>query len=215
MDIGASTEFSLTRFLVPYLNNYSGYAVFCDSDMVFSADPNEILRPLYSDNFAVWCVKQCEYTPKDVVKMDGQKQAAYPRKNWSSFMVFNCFHQSCKELTLSKVNHSSPAYLHRFEWVADEDIYEVPQTWNYLVGENNMVDIPYNQTKESSPYVGHVPYNVHYTSGTPLFPAYRGGDGGLPQYWFNTMNEMIGVPIKELNEENYQKSYKTWETFSI
>ena len=98
----ASTEFTYSRFLVPYLNNFKGWAVFCDCDFLFFADVAKLFENLSEDK-AVYCV-QHDYTPKEKHKMDGQKQTIYPRKNWSSFIVFNCSHPSNKKLNLDTVN---------------------------------------------------------------------------------------------------------------
>ena len=88
----ASTEFTFTRFLVPALANYEGWALFCDSDIVFLKDVKELFDQA-DDKYAVMCV-QHDYTPKPGIKMDGQKQTQYPRKNWSSMVLFNCGHPS-------------------------------------------------------------------------------------------------------------------------
>ena len=87
----ASTEFTYTRFLVPALVNYSGWAVFCDCDLLFLKDVKFLFENL-SDDKAVYCVKH-DYSPSEKHKMDGKKQTIYPRKNWSSFIIFNC---SCR-----------------------------------------------------------------------------------------------------------------------
>jgi hypothetical protein len=84
-DVGASTEFSLTRFLTPYLAAQSGWAIFCDCDFLFTTDVREVFQGLDPAK-ALYCV-QHDYTPAHQVKMDGKAQTAYPRKNWSSFMI--------------------------------------------------------------------------------------------------------------------------------
>ena len=58
----ASTEFTFTRFLVPYLNNYEGWAIFCDCDMVFLTDAEEIFQQA-DPKYAVMCA-QHDYTLK-------------------------------------------------------------------------------------------------------------------------------------------------------
>ena len=95
----SSTEFTFTRFLIPHLMNYEGWALFCDCDFLFTVDVNEIFN--CADNqYAVMVVKH-DYTPEEGVKMDGQKQLPYPRKNWSSLVLWNCGHPSNQKLTLS------------------------------------------------------------------------------------------------------------------
>ena len=116
----ASTQFTYSRFLVPKLTNYEGWAVFCDCDFIFLGDVSNLFKNL-DENKAVYCVKH-DYTPKEKHKMDGQKQTIYPRKNWSSFILYNCSHPSTKKLTVEKVNNETGAYLHQFKWCEDDEI---------------------------------------------------------------------------------------------
>jgi len=156
----ASTEFTFTRFLVPYLNNYKGLAVFCDCDMVWLDDAYHVFSNGFKDDSkAVWVVKH-DYNPPEGTKMDGQMQLQYPRKNWSSFMIFNCEHPSCKNLDLETVNSETGAYLHRFEWCADDEIGELGPEWNWLVGH-------YKEPVDGKPRV------LHYTEGGPWFENMR------------------------------------------
>ena len=98
----ASTEFTYTRFFVPALMDYKGWAVFCDCDILFLKDPMDLFKNL-SEEKAIYCVKH-DYTPKEKHKMDGMQQTIYPRKNWSSFIIFNCSHPSNKKLSIDLVN---------------------------------------------------------------------------------------------------------------
>jgi len=161
IDAAASTEFSLTRFLTPYLAAQSGWAIFCDCDFLFTTDVLGVLQGLDPAK-ALYCV-QHEYTPYFQVKMDGKKQASYPRKNWSSFMVFNCDHPNVKSLTPEVVNSASPAFLHRFEWVGDESaIGALDLDWNFLEGEY--------------PKPLRTPRVIHYTNGGPWFEEWQNCD---------------------------------------
>ena len=154
----ASTEFTYSRFLVPHLNGYEGWALFCDCDFMFFSDIAGLLD--YRDpSKAVLCV-QHDYTPKEATKMDGQAQTSYPRKNWSSFMLFNCAHPSTRTLTPEVVNGQSGAYLHRMQWAADSEIGALPTEWNWLDGWNE-------------PPAQGTPHAVHYTSGGPWFEDYQ------------------------------------------
>ena len=109
----ATTEFTFTRFFVPYLNDYKGWAVFCDCDFVWKIPTTE-LEQYCDDSKAVVCV-QHDYTPKEGdIKMDGQVQTVYPRKNWSSMVLWNCAHPANKILTPDVLNKESPQFLHRF-----------------------------------------------------------------------------------------------------
>jgi lipopolysaccharide biosynthesis glycosyltransferase len=160
-DVGASTEFSLTRFLSPYLAAQSGWVVFCDCDFLFLTDVNEVLEGLDSSK-ALYCV-QHEYTPAHQIKMDGKQQVAYPRKNWSSFMVFNCDHPDVKALTPEVVNSATPAFLHRFEWIKSEQaIGALPLDWNFLEGEYRKPD--------------ETPRVIHFTNGGPWFAEWQDCD---------------------------------------
>jgi len=158
-DASASTEFSLTRFLTPYLAAQGGWVVFCDCDFLFTSDIRQVFDSLDPQK-AVYVV-QHDYTPSLQVKMDGKRQTIYPRKNWSSFMLFNCDHPDVKALTPAVVNSAPPAFLHRFEWVRDDaDIGALEWDWNYLVGEYPRPD--------------KTPRVIHYTNGGPWFKEWQG-----------------------------------------
>ncbi|MEM6727809.1 MAG: glycosyltransferase [Pseudomonadota bacterium] len=153
LDAKASTEFSLTRFLTPYLAGDEGWSIFVDCDFVFTKDVAKILDGI-DDSKALYVV-QHDYTPAQSVKMDGKQQTTYPRKNWSSFMLFNNAHPKVRALTPKVVNSESPAYLHRFTWLDDEDIGALNLEWNFLVGEY--------------PKPAATPACIHYTNGGPWF----------------------------------------------
>jgi len=154
----ASTEFTYSRFLVPHLMNFSGWAVFCDCDFIFLEDVEKLFKNL-SDEKAVYCVKH-DYTPKEKHKMDGQQQTIYPRKNWSSFIVFNCSHPSNKTLNIDTVNKESGSFLHQFKWLKDSEIGDLDERWNWLEGWTSQ----HNASK---------PYAVHYTRGGPWFDEWQ------------------------------------------
>lgn len=161
VDAGASTEFSLTRFLTPYLAAQHGWVAFCDSDFLFTSDVRNIFLGL-DPTKAAYCV-QHDYTPAHLIKMDGKKQTTYPRKNWSSLMLFNCDHADVRALTPAMVNSASPAFLHRFEWISDEaSIGALDLDWNFLEGEY--------------PKPQKTPRVIHYTNGGPWFDECQGCD---------------------------------------
>lgn len=153
-----STEFTFTRFLVPYLNNYDGWAVFVDCDFVFVDDIAKLLE--LADRTKAVQVVQHDYTPPAGVKMDGQVQHPYPRKNWSSMIVWNCGHKDNKKVTLDFVNTATGQELHRFTWVRDKDIGSLPPEWNWLVGW-------YREIRDGYPKA------IHYTLGGPWFDDYK------------------------------------------
>lgn len=173
-----STEFTFSRFLVPILNNYEGWALFCDCDILF-LNPISELFSLVDNKYAVMCV-QHDYSPKATVKMDGKAQSIYPRKNWSSLVLWNCGHPSNKKITKDLINDPSTTgkYLHRFSWLEDEEIGGIDHSWNWLVGW-------YQEPKDGSPKA------IHYTEGGPWFEDYRFCD--YHQTWkdilFNMMNK--------------------------
>ena len=158
VDTMSSTEFSFTRFLVPYLSDYKGWSIFCDCDFVFLEDIKHLFN-LVEDKYAVMCC-QHDYTPKNNIKMDGQVQLAYPRKNWSSLMLWNCSHPKNKSLTPEIVSTQTGQYLHRFNWLDDSEIGSLPIEWNWLVGW-------YKEPQDGSPKA------LHFTEGGPWFKNYE------------------------------------------
>lgn len=154
-DGSIATEHANARFLVKDLAR-SGWALFCDGDFLFRDDICKLFDGL-DPKYAVYCVKH-DYHPGEAVKMDGQVQTTYSRKNWSSLMIFNCDHPANRFLTLGIVNSWPGRDLHAFNWLADDDIGEIDPAWNYLVGVSSKVDNP---------------KGVHFTLGTPDMPGYR------------------------------------------
>lgn len=172
-----STEFSLTRFLVPFLSHYEGISLFVDCDVLFQADVFELpVYPLaYPDQALFVC--QHDYTPTDRVKFLGQVQTAYPRKNWSSVMLFD--NAKCAALTPAYVNAATGLELHRFNWLADDQIGSLPLEWNWLSGE-----YPKNAAAKL----------IHYTLGGPWFDGYRSCDHA--DLWFAAQREMLGMAVQ-------------------
>lgn len=159
----ASTEFTYSRFLTPALAGFRGWALFCDCDFLWLGDIAGLAEYMRTPK-AVYCV-QHDYVPTETVKMDGKAQTVYPRKNWSSLMLFNCDHPAVQSLTPEVVNRESGAYLHRMQWVADEDIGALPVEWNWLEGWNE------------KPASG-TPKAVHFTRGGPWFKEWQDVDYG-------------------------------------
>ena len=162
----ASTEFTYTRFLVPYLCAYEGTAVFMDNDMLCLGDVKE-LDELDMSGSALRVVKH-DYQPTNTVKMYGCPQTSYPRKNWSSLMMMDC-----SKLTLwtkEVVATQTGAYLHRFEDIADDAIGEIPKTWNTLDWMDSTTKL------------------IHYTNGGPWFEEYE--DHSHADVWFRYRDEM-------------------------
>ncbi len=169
-----SNEFSFSRFLVPYLSEYEGYAAFFDCDMMLRTDINEMFNVAKQyPGKAVYVVKH-DYVPRDDIKYLNNVQYKYPKKNWSSVVLWDCSHPSNKNVTLDFVNNATPAELHRFSWLKDDEIGELNVRWNWLVGE---YDEPPADVK-----------NVHWTVGGPYFEEYKNVD--FSEEWFEEFNEM-------------------------
>jgi hypothetical protein len=147
-----STAFAVSRFLTPLLCQ-SRWALFVDCDVVFMRDPVEMFHEIEPGS-AVYVVKH-DYTPSTELKMDNQPQQAYPRKNWSSVMLFDCDHPANRRLSLHDINMRPGRDLHRFYWLNDDEMGSLNPAWNWLVNE---------QAK---------PQNVgiaHFTLGGPWLP---------------------------------------------
>jgi hypothetical protein len=150
-----STDFSLSRFFVCSLK-LSGWSLFCDCDFLFRDDVCKLFA-LADKRYAVMCV-QHDHQPVEAVKMDGQVQTVYPRKNWSSLMLINHAHPSVQALTADKANSLTGLELHGFSWLRDHEIGALPTEWNWLEGSSN-------------PRIE--PKAVHFTRGTPDMKGYE------------------------------------------
>lgn len=168
-----ATEFSFTRFLVPHLSNFEGWSVFLDCDILLQADIWELMTHALSQRDKAVLVCQHDYVPKSAMKMRGAAQTTYPRKNWSSVMVFN--NARCRALTPAYVNTASGADLHQFGWLSDGEIGTLPIEWNWLVGE-------YASNAEAKAY--------HYTLGGPWWPEFATVDHA--DLWLAERDFMLG-----------------------
>jgi hypothetical protein len=172
-----STEFSLTRFLVPALSGHRGWSIFMDCDMLCRADIAELQAHIDRQRDKAVLVCQHDYVPKTERKFLGQVQTKYPRKNWSSLMVFN--NERCRALTPAYVNSAPGLDLHRFKWLDDTLIGSLPLEWNWLVGE-------YDYRADAK--------IVHYTLGGPYFDDYRNCD--YAGEWLAEFDAMRSVASK-------------------
>lgn len=183
-----STEFSHTRFLVPYLNNYEGWALFMDCDMIFTSNPKKLFD-LCDNKYAAMVVKH-RHNPNEEIKMDDQPQTKYFRKNWSSFVLWNCAHPKNRELTVEAVNSMTGSDLHAFSWLEDKDIGALPVDYNWIEGLSPKI----SDRPDWRPDV------IHYTLGGPWFPEYQDvmfGDLWIEEYerWQKACeNEFTNVP---------------------
>ena len=150
-----SNHFIYTRFLVPWLMGWSGKAIFVDGDMIVRGDIIELYETL-STTQDVAVVKH-DYLTKQTEKYMGAKNEDYPRKNWSSVIVWNCNSFPNRKLTPEFVMASTGAFLHRFSWLEDHRIQALPPEWNWLPDE-------YGANPNAK--------LLHYTLGTPCFHEY-------------------------------------------
>lgn len=171
-----SNDFIYARFLVPHLCGYRGQALFLDGDMIVRADVAELFaEPMLYHGVRV--VKH-DYRTKHPIKYLGNENKDYPRKNWSSVVLWNCGFMPNRKLTPEYVAQASGADLHRFTWLVDSQIGELPVAWNRLVLEQELE--PADKL-------------WHYTIGTPCFTDYADCDGA--EEWHRTYRRAI-APIE-------------------
>jgi lipopolysaccharide biosynthesis glycosyltransferase len=104
-----SNQFIYSRFLVPHLMSYTGWAIFIDGDMIVRDDITKLWN-LRESNKDVMVVKH-DYKTCMTEKYLGSKNEDYPRKNWSSLILWNCGHPANKKLNLNIVNSENLIYL--------------------------------------------------------------------------------------------------------
>jgi hypothetical protein len=176
-----STAFSFTRFLVPHLMGYQGWAIFMDCDMLCRGDIAELWQAR-DTAYAVQCV-QHEHTPSETRKFLGEVQSAYPKKNWSSLMLLNC--ERCTALTPDYVNSATGLELHRFHWLAgDHEIGALPDRWNHLV---DVQAAPEAAAEQRGPTL------LHWTLGGPWFREQFAMGGVLAAEWYRARDDAMGL----------------------
>jgi len=175
-----SNHFVYTRFLVPYLMDFKGRAIFIDGDMVVRGDIIELYKSL-NTGYDVAVVKH-DYKTRMPVKYMGAPNEDYPRKNWSSVIVWDCQSYPNRRLTPDFVQKQPGSFLHRFSWIDDDRIQALPKAWNWLpdeLGENTEAKL------------------LHYTLGTPCFHEFANttqaaewhSEHGLAQYCEQRTNQ--------------------------
>lgn len=162
--IDGGNKFVYSRFLTPYLMNFSGWAIFADGDMVCQADISE-LWSLRDETKAVQVVKH-DYKTKAAKKYLGNANLDYPKKNWSSLILWNCSHPKNAILTPEFIQSQPGSYLHRFSWLSDDLVGELDAEWNWLA-----IEYPENPNAKL----------IHYTLGTPCFKDYA--DESMSDLW--------------------------------
>jgi len=166
-----SNKFIYSRFLTPHLHGFQGWAIFADGDMICQADIKELWK-LRDESKAVMVVKH-DYKTTSNRKYFGNKNEDYPRKNWSSVILWNCSHPANQILTPSFIQSQTGAYLHRFSWLTDAQIGELPKEWNWLA-----IEYPDNPDAKL----------IHYTLGTPCLKDYKESPGA--NMWHETFERM-------------------------
>jgi len=161
-----SNDFVYSRFLTPYLSDFKGWAIFADGDMICQGDLKELID-MADPSKAAMVVKH-DYQTKATQKYLGNINENYPRKNWSSVILWNCDHPKHKILTPDFVSKQTGKFLHRFSWLDDQDIGELPLEWNWLASE-------YKVNREAK--------LIHYTLGTPCFKDYKNSD--MADIWYH------------------------------
>ena len=172
-----STEFSISRFLVPYLSEFKGYSLYMDCDIIVNSNLNSLIKIIErtKKKTALWCVKH-NYKPSSKKKFLNKTQHAYNKKNWSSFMIFN--NSMCKNLTPKFIENANGFDLHQFKWLGNKKITQLPSEWNTLVGEQK---IP-KKIK-----------GIHYTLGGPYFKKFANCEKA--NIWKKYFNRTI-YPLK-------------------
>ena len=169
-----STDFSFSRFLVPWLCDFQGWALFMDCDMLMRDDIAKLWK-LRDERFAVQVVKHV-HVPKEEIKFEGNVQTKYEKKNWSSVMLLNC--AKCTALTPDYVNRATGLELHQFKWLGDDALIgAIPAGWNHLVG--------YDAYRPEASL-------VHFTIGGPWFDAYKSSE--YADEWFSERKAMLAAP---------------------
>ena len=161
-----SNDFVYSRFLTPYLSDFKGWAIFADGDMICQGDLKELID-MADPSKALMVVKH-DYQTKATQKYLGNINENYPRKNWSSVILWNCDHSKHKILTPDFVSKQTGKFLHRFSWLDDQDIGELPLEWNWLASE-------YRVNREAK--------LIHFTLGTPCFKDYKNSD--MADIWYH------------------------------
>lgn len=187
-----STSFAFTRFIVPRLTR-TGWAVFCDGDFLFLKDIAELLE-LADDRYAVMVVKH-QHKPSETTKMDGVKQGPYPRKNWSSLVLWNCDHDANREMVNDRdFEREGGRWLHAFEWLRDDEIGALPEEWNWLAGAS-----PTIEGTQSLDIIGKNGAGlgaIHYTSGGPWFADHT--DCPFSQAWVKEAADLASYESGQL-----------------
>ena len=168
-----STEFSISRFLTPYVTGFKGPSIFLDCDMLVRSDICELAEVALANAANDVLVVKHDYTPSTDTKFLNQPQSTYPCKNWSSVMVFNSWRMAVQKLCPKFIDNADPSVLHQFKWA--NAVGELDPDWNHLVGE-------YAENPDAK--------LVHWTLGGPWFSEYKQAE--FASEWFAEYTHMTG-----------------------
>ncbi len=192
-----STEFSTARFMVPALQNYRGWAIFMDCDMLCMGDIANLWAQR-DDQCAVMVVKH-QHEPREQEKFLGAEQTQYGRKNWSSLMLINCAHPAAHELSPDYVNRADGLELHQFAWAPDEAIGEIRGAWNVLSTPQGL----------QHPTSAHdTPHLLHYTHGGAWHGVFTFGAG----LWTGALKRVLAEKNPRARAEAAQEETKSTVT---
>ena len=111
------TPFTFSRFLVPWLCDYRGHALFLDVDMLVRADIAELFD--LADDSAVMVSKNEK------------------KFEWASAILFDCAQNT---MLTPEVIEMQTMPLHKIGWLKEEQVGEFPSEWNHLVGYDSPRD---------------------------------------------------------------------------
>ena len=161
-DIAEGTNaFTLSRFLIPFIQNWRGDAIYMDgADMLLKADLGQL--EVWRDPYKAVQVVKHEYQTNDPLKYRGTSMEAentdYGRKNWASMMLISCHHYAWRKMTPQYLRSASKVEILNFSWMEDGYIGEIPKTWNWLADEYG-----FNADAKL----------LHWTQGIPGFNHYK------------------------------------------
>lgn len=181
LDAG-SNAFTLSRFLVPYMQGFKGHAIFADASDMLCLDDIAKLDEMFDPSYAIQVVKHPDYTSRHVRKYVGTSmeclQSNYSRKNWMSVAIYNCAHPSWAGINLDRIAHLKPIDLLQLHPFRNEEIGEIPARWNVLVDEG--------QIHEDAAI-------LHWSSGMPGFPYYT--DAPRSREWWAQRYELTDTLV--------------------
>lgn len=123
------TDFSFTRFLVPYLCGFEGWGIFIDGDMLLREDIANLWQ-LQNAEYAVMVVQHEGFEGDH--QFLGNSVKMFPKFNWSSVMLFN--NTKCRALTPEYLQTVAYQDLHQFKWLKnDSEIGALPKNMQSVI----------------------------------------------------------------------------------